>query len=189
MLQYISCYIIYSRLYFSPFCYFSTFDMHFSTSYYSCICPCIFLPYYHLLLSVAVIVCVVQYGCWVCVESWLNPLSTASVLKGWAASVLLSCHNVFVNMHVVRVFWVWGWYFFFLSLNTYLSLSIWYTIHNSSMHTYVCILWASTSLKATLSKFFAEPHLAGLWLLRVHNSGCHNICFCWFRPPNVRSGQ
>ena len=89
----------------------------------------------------AVTVCDVEFGCWVCGESWLaikDSLTHRPSSQGWAPSVLLSCH-VMCNlcMCFVWIFWgLWiyvGGFYLFISLSIYLSTYGWYAMNYNFM--------------------------------------------------------
>ena len=87
----------------------------------------------------AVIVCGVEFGCWVCGERWLavkDSLTHRPGYQGWAPSVLLSYHVMCI---CVCVFCTYGYlgvckYYgggFYLSI--YLSTYGWYAMNYNSM--------------------------------------------------------
>ena len=53
---------------------------------------------------VVVIVCDVEFGYWVCGESWLDSLTHRPSSQGWAPSVLLSCHVMCICVCVFKLF-------------------------------------------------------------------------------------
>ena len=81
----------------------------------------------------AVTVCDVEFGCWVCGESWLaikDSLTHRPSSQGWAPSVLLSCHVMRICVCVLYgYFGVCGLYvggfYLFISLSIYLSIYLW----------------------------------------------------------------
>ena len=96
---------------------------------------------------VAVIVCDVEFGCWVCGESWLaikDSLTHRPSSQGWAPSVLLSCHVMCICVYGYFMYmdiwglWIYvGGFYLFISLSIYLSIYLstygWYAMNYNFM--------------------------------------------------------
>ena len=79
----------------------------------------------------AVIVCDVEFGCWVCGESWLaikDSLTHRPGSQGWAPSVLLSCHVMCICVCVLCGYfgvckYGGGGFYLFLYLSIYIPMA------------------------------------------------------------------
>ena len=87
----------------------------------------------------AVIVCDVEFGYWVCGESWLaikDSLTHRPSSQGWAPSVLLSCHVmcicVCVFMDILGFVDMYWWWFLFIYFYNYTYG--WYAMNYNFMY-------------------------------------------------------